>query len=98
MLVGYIREHVVILEMVFFLDASSHLYKRVCPSLRPFVRPSIRMSVCPFLVAIFMYYSPKKSRLIFYYFAKIVKIAKNVVMNFTKSLMTLGVQLGFFFL
>ena len=28
-----------------FSDASSHLYKRVCPSVRPSVRPSIRRSV-----------------------------------------------------
>ena len=30
-----------------FLDASSHLYKRVCPSVRPSVRPSIGLSVRP---------------------------------------------------
>ncbi len=29
----------------FFLDASSHLYKRVCPSVGPSVRPSVRMYV-----------------------------------------------------
>ena len=28
-----------------FLDASSHLYNRVCPSVRPSVRMSVRMSV-----------------------------------------------------
>ena len=28
-----------------FLDASSHLYKPVCPSVRPSVCPSVRMSV-----------------------------------------------------
>ena len=28
-----------------FLDASSHLYKRVCPSVGPSVRPSVRRSV-----------------------------------------------------
>ena len=28
-----------------FLDASSHLYKRVCPSVRPSVGPSVRRSV-----------------------------------------------------
>ena len=28
-----------------FLDASSHLYKRVCPSVGPSVRPSVRPSV-----------------------------------------------------
>ena len=28
-----------------FLDASSHLYKRVCPSVRPSVRPYVHMSV-----------------------------------------------------
>merc|ERR1712002_1198712 len=28
-----------------FLDASSHLYKRVCPSVCPYVRPSVRPSV-----------------------------------------------------
>ena len=31
----------------FFLDASSHLYKKVCPSVCPSVRPSVRMSVRP---------------------------------------------------
>ena len=25
-----------------FLDASSHLYKKVCPSVRPYVRKSVR--------------------------------------------------------
>ena len=30
-----------------FLDAPSHLYKRVCPSVRPWVRPSVRTSVRP---------------------------------------------------
>ena len=30
-----------------FLDASSHLYKRVCPSVRPSVRPSVGPSVRP---------------------------------------------------
>ena len=30
-----------------FLDASSHLYKRVCPSVRRSVRPSVRRSVRP---------------------------------------------------
>ena len=30
-----------------FLDASSHLYMRVCPSVRPSVRPSDRRSVRP---------------------------------------------------
>ena len=28
-----------------FLDASSHLHMRVCPSVGPWVRPSVRMSV-----------------------------------------------------
>ena len=28
-----------------FFDASSHLYKRVCPSVRPSVNPSVRPSV-----------------------------------------------------
>ena len=31
----------------FFLDASSHLYKRVCPSVRPSVRRSVGPSVTP---------------------------------------------------
>ena len=33
-----------VLNSVFasFLDASSHLYKRVCPSVRPAVRPTVR--------------------------------------------------------
>ena len=29
-----------------FLDASSHLYKRVCPSVGPSVRPSVSRYVC----------------------------------------------------
>ena len=29
-----------------FLDASSHLYKSVCPSVGPSVRPSVRPSAC----------------------------------------------------
>ena len=29
----------------WFLDASSHLYKRVCPSVGPTVRPLVRPSV-----------------------------------------------------
>ena len=32
-----------------FLDAPSHLYKRVCPSVRPSVRRSVRRSVRPAL-------------------------------------------------
>ena len=31
--------------MLLLLDASSHLYKRVCPSIRPSVGPSVRPSV-----------------------------------------------------
>merc|ERR1711911_410636 len=31
----------------FFLDASSHLYNRLCPSVRPSVGPSVRRSVRP---------------------------------------------------
>ena len=31
----------------WFLDASSHLYKRVCPSVRPSVGPSVGPSVRP---------------------------------------------------
>ena len=30
-----------------FLDASTHLYQRLCPSIRPSVRPSVRRSVRP---------------------------------------------------
>ena len=30
---------------VWFLDAFSHLHKRLCPSIGPFVRPSVRPSV-----------------------------------------------------
>ena len=30
-----------------FLDASSHLYKRACPSIGPSVGPSVRRSVGP---------------------------------------------------
>ena len=29
-------------EILPFLDAPSHLYKRVCPSVRPSVGPSVR--------------------------------------------------------
>ena len=36
------------LEIFRFLDASSHLYKRVCPSVRRSVRPSVRRSVTHF--------------------------------------------------
>ena len=32
---------------VMFLDASTHLYKRVCPSVRPSVRRSVGPSVGP---------------------------------------------------
>ena len=32
-------------EQALFLDASSHLYKRVCPSVGPSVGPSVRPSV-----------------------------------------------------
>ena len=35
------------LESITFLDASSHLYIRVCPSVRPSVGPSVRPSVRP---------------------------------------------------
>ena len=31
--------------LVRFLDASTHLYKMVCPSVGPSVRPSVRPSV-----------------------------------------------------
>ena len=44
-----------------FLDASSHLYKRVCPSVRPFVPPSIppslRLSVGNAFLKIVIYLS-----------------------------------------
>ena len=42
---------------VWFLDASLHLYKRVCPSVGPSVRPSVRGTVCHAFVknAGFMY-------------------------------------------
>ena len=33
---------------VSLLDASTHLYKRLCPSVRPLVRPSVRRSVTRF--------------------------------------------------
>ena len=39
-----VREHDVG-KITQFLDASSHLYKRVCPSVRRSVRPSVRPSV-----------------------------------------------------
>ena len=32
----------------FFLDASAHLYKKVCPSARSYVCPYIDPSICPF--------------------------------------------------
>merc|ERR1712228_199687 len=38
------RKHSVVIN---FLDASSHLYKRVCPSIRPSVGPPVRPSVRP---------------------------------------------------
>merc|ERR1712240_966519 len=34
-----------LLPCISFLDASSHLYMRVCPSVGPSVRPSVRPSV-----------------------------------------------------
>ena len=40
-MVGFVNKHVT----ASFLDASSHLYKRVCPS----VCPSVRMSVRPYV-------------------------------------------------
>ena len=39
---------VVFFYLLRFLDASSHLYKRVCPSVGWFVRPSVRPSVMRF--------------------------------------------------
>ena len=36
-----------LLLKITFLDAPSHLYKRVRPSVHPSVRPSVRLSVCP---------------------------------------------------
>ena len=39
--VGEAKEGV-ILVIARFLDASTHLYKRVCPSVRPSVCPSVR--------------------------------------------------------
>ena len=36
-----------LLFLSLFLDASSHLYMRVCPSVRPSVCPYVRPSVCP---------------------------------------------------
>merc|ERR1712002_453648 len=32
---------VVVYLLLLFLDASSHLYRRVCPSVCPYVRPSV---------------------------------------------------------
>ena len=32
---------------VYFLDVSSHLYKRVCPSVGLSIRPSVCPQVCP---------------------------------------------------
>ena len=34
-----------------FLDASTHLYMRVCPSVRPSIRPSVRWLRIFFLIA-----------------------------------------------
>ena len=34
-------------QETIFLDASTHLYKRLCLSVRPSVRPSVRRSVGP---------------------------------------------------
>ena len=40
--------------VILFLDASSHLYKRVCPSVGPSVRPSVRRSVGPYVCHAFV--------------------------------------------
>ena len=34
------------IQLFYFLDASTHLYKRVCPSVSPSVHLSVRPSVC----------------------------------------------------
>lgn len=39
-------------QYLCFLDAYSHLYKRVCPSTRMSVHPSVRPYVCPFPLAL----------------------------------------------
>ena len=36
-----------VLRNLRFLDASTHLYMRVCPSVRPSVRPSVGRSIRP---------------------------------------------------
>ena len=36
-------------SLSLFLDASSHLYMRLCPSVRMSVCPYVRMSVCPYV-------------------------------------------------
>ena len=39
------RDASYVVYTALFLDASSHLYKRVCPSVRPSVGPSVGPSV-----------------------------------------------------
>ena len=42
---SYLKHPTIRCVLSTFLDASSHLYKRVCPSVRPSVRRSVRPSV-----------------------------------------------------
>ena len=40
-----------------FLDASTHLYKRLCLSVRPSVRRSVRRSVRPLVCDLFFFFT-----------------------------------------
>ena len=42
-----VRKNAILWSLAFFLDASSHLYKRVCPSVGPLVGRSVGWSVRP---------------------------------------------------
>ena len=65
-----------------FLDASSHLYKRVCPSVRPSVRRSVRPSVTPslrrLLGASYAEYSALFSQCVWHISHRIIAMEKKV--------------------
>ena len=42
----------IFLHQPTFLDASTHLYMRVCPSVRPLVRPSVHPSIHPSVISL----------------------------------------------
>ena len=41
------NKNILLLQIHWFLDASTHLYKRLCPSVRGSVSPSVRPSIRP---------------------------------------------------